>query len=329
MDVSNDHDEEGSTLTGENDDVGVDQEGAYTDVLDSATVDQDEDKNDSAAVLAMEAVLLKAHKALLAKSKIPRKETTQNEFTQKRKPTVEAVANAGETSAEAISKPPKKAKCERSSRRWSNEDTSLLIDMLEERPCLWDTGSKDYQSRDKRAKAIEDMQDVIGLSPNEIKLKITSLRGQLGRELAKVSKAKSGQSVDDCYKSTWIFWERLQFLRPVMQPGKSRDSMQSSSENSPEPPLEITVDLEESSSTSTPSSQKSSKSSVEAKKHELLATCINVLKEPVSKPKGKEDHFALYVAQKLDGFDSRKRAVAEKRITDITFDLEINGLSPM
>ena len=49
MDVSNDHDEEGSTLTGENDDVGVDQEGAYTDVLDSATVDQDEDKNDSAS----------------------------------------------------------------------------------------------------------------------------------------------------------------------------------------------------------------------------------------------------------------------------------------
>ena len=121
--------------------------------------------------------------------------------------------------------------------------------------------------------------------------------------------------------------ERLQFLRPVMQPGKSRDSMQSSSENSPESSLEITVDLEESSSTSTPSSQKSSKSSVEAKKHELLATCINVLKEPVSKPKGKEDHFALYVAQKLDGFDSRKRAVAEKRITDIIFDLEINGLS--
>ena len=124
MDVSSDHGKEGSTLTGENDDVGVDEEGAYTDVLDYAAVDQDKDKNHSA-------VLLKARKALQAKSKIPRKETTQNEFTQKRKPTVAAVTSEGEMSAGAISKPPKKAKCESSSRRWSNED-SLLIDMLEE-----------------------------------------------------------------------------------------------------------------------------------------------------------------------------------------------------
>ena len=58
MDVSSDHDEEGSILTGENDDVGVDEEGAYSDVLDPAAVDQDADKNDSGAVLAMEAVLL-------------------------------------------------------------------------------------------------------------------------------------------------------------------------------------------------------------------------------------------------------------------------------
>ena len=99
MDVSNDHDKERSTLTEEKDDVSVDKEGAYIAVLDSAAVDQDIDKNHSA-------VLLKAHKALLAKSKIPRKETTQNEFTQKRRPTVAAVTTAGEMSAEAISKPP-------------------------------------------------------------------------------------------------------------------------------------------------------------------------------------------------------------------------------
>eukprot|EP00112_Aurelia_sp_Birch-Aquarium-sp1_P025869 Seg8859.2 transcript_id=Seg8859.2/GoldUCD/mRNA.D3Y31 product="hypothetical protein" protein_id=Seg8859.2/GoldUCD/D3Y31 len=249
-----DYDDEECSLTGEADDVDVEAEGSLADALDSVTVDQDEDKNDSAAVLAMEAVLLKAHKVLLAKRKKHGKEKTQNEFARKRKPTVAAVTTAGDTSTEeARSKPPKKGKCERSSKRWSNEDTALLIDMLEERPCLWDTGSKDYHSRNKRAKAIEDIQDTIGIPPTEIKLKITSLRGQLGRELAKVSKTKSGQSVDDCYKSTWIFWERLQFLRPVMQPGNSRDSMQSSSETSPES-LEITVDLEESSST--PSSKK-------------------------------------------------------------------------
>ena len=65
--------------------------------------------------------------------------------------------------------------------------------------------------KDKRAKALEEIEDVIGIPPNEIKTKIVSLRAQLGRELAKVSKVRSGQSTDELYKSSWVYWERLQF----------------------------------------------------------------------------------------------------------------------
>ena len=324
MDQANEHelnyDEQDNRLLGETDDAGVNSEDWLTDALDSAAVDQCEEENDSPAVLAMEAVILKAHRALLAKHKKGGKRKIRNEFVLNPKPTVSV-----EPSAEARSKPPQRGKCDRSGKRWSIENTSLLIDMLEERPCLWDTACKDYQSRDKRGKALEDMQDVIGIPPNDIKLKISSLRGQLGRELAKVSKTKSGQSADDRYKSTWVFWERLQFLRPVMQPGKSKDTMQFSSESSPES-LETMADLEDASSASTPLSQKSNRSSLEAKKHELMTTCINVLKEPALNSK-EEDHFALYIGQKLNDFDPKTRAVAEKRITDIIFDLEINSFN--
>ena len=61
------------------------------------------------------------------------------------------------------------------SKRWANDDASILIDMLEERSCLWDVNVKDYHSKDKRAKTLEEIEDVIGIPPNEIKTKIVSL----------------------------------------------------------------------------------------------------------------------------------------------------------
>ena len=43
------------------------------------------------------------------------------------------------------------------------------------------------------------------------------------REVAKTSQKKSGQGVSENYKSGWIYWDRLQFLIPVIRPGKSKD----------------------------------------------------------------------------------------------------------
>ena len=55
--------------------------------------------------------------------------------------------------------------------------------MIEERLCLWDVNNKDYKSRDKRNEALNEIEDVIGIPPSEIKTKIISLRSQLGREM--------------------------------------------------------------------------------------------------------------------------------------------------
>ena len=57
-----------------------------------------------------------------------------------------------------------------------------------------------------------------------VKAKIDALTVQLGREIAKESKTKSGQATDEKYVSKWMFYEQLKFLRPVMATTKSRDS---------------------------------------------------------------------------------------------------------
>ena len=45
------------------------------------------------------------------------------------------------------------------------------------------------------------------------------------------------------------------------------------------------------------------------------------MKEPVVKPD--QCQFSLYVAEKLSKFSKRTRAIAEKRISDMLFELEM------
>ena len=104
----------------------------------------------------------------------------------------------------------------------------MLIDLLEERACLWNVYDKSYQLQHTRERALSEMSGSLDASPAEIKPKNLTSRSQLGREISKENITKSGQSTDQLYKSTWSYRERLQFLRPVLQPGKSRDSLQGS-----------------------------------------------------------------------------------------------------
>ena len=68
-------------------------------------------------------------------------------------------------------------------RRWTDEETDILIDMFEESACLWDIFSKDYHMKDKRDK----IQEELDIPISEIKNKIIGLRSQLSREVAKTN----------------------------------------------------------------------------------------------------------------------------------------------
>ena len=224
------------------------------------------------------------------------------------------------------------------SRRWSDAEVDRLIELLEERPCLWDVFCKEYHVREKRERAYEEIENELEIELNDIKTKIVGLRSQLGRELSKTNNKKSGQALNENYKSNWIYWDSLQFLVPVMQAGKSKDNLPDrQSSSSPESFDSISEDAspEMEKDEAPVRSRKSSKTShevakrcLESSKTELISTCIQVLKEPSNAQEGvTQCHFSKYVSEKLANFDRRTRLIAEKRISDILFELEMNDQS--
>ena len=48
------------------------------------------------------------------------------------------------------------------SRRWCDAEVDRLIELLEERPCLWDVFCKEYHVREKRERAYEEIENELG-----------------------------------------------------------------------------------------------------------------------------------------------------------------------
>ena len=108
---------------------------------------------------------------------------------------------------------------------WTDEEISLLINMLEGKPCLLDAFDKEYTKRDVKEIAYTETASSLDTNMEFIKAKINGLRAQLGRKVAKVNKTKSGQSTDELYASSWIHYNRLSFLLPVIKSSKSKATL--------------------------------------------------------------------------------------------------------
>ena len=121
----------------------------------------------------------------------------------------------------------KKRKTSTSIRKWHERNTTLLIDLLEERPSLCDMFDCEYTKCEVREVAYKEIAE--NLEENwilsEIKSKINNLQAQLGRELKKTKKTKSGQSRDEVYRSTWAHWDRMEFLAPQLKPESTADTI--------------------------------------------------------------------------------------------------------
>ena len=179
-------------------------------------------------------------------------------------------------------------------RKWNDKEIDLLIDYLEEHLCLWDIFSKDYHLKDKRDKAYEAIKEELDIPSADIKYKIVGLRSQLSREVAKTNQKKSGQGVRENYKSTWIYWDKLQFLMPVIKAGKSLTltltlSLQEQADRpqsvvSPDA-IQLDEDLENDTeneesdvkSSVTKSSKRRAEHEIVSKKHAVLDRCLHVL----------------------------------------------------
>ena len=149
-----------------------------------------------------------------------------------------------------------------------------------------------------------------------IKAKTNGLRAQLGREVAKANKAKSGQSTDELYTSSWIHYHRLSFLLPVIKSSKSRDTLKRKSEDENEEVEEARY--------STPGLKK--KKTIAERKIKLLSKCTEAItKKPVKSADSKHSAFALYVDEKLSQLDKRDRRIVEKRVSDVLLDVEMQS----
>ena len=165
----------------------------------------------------------------------------------------------------------------------TDEEISLLIDMLEEKPCLWDVFDKEYMKRGVKEIAYTEIASSLDTDIESIKAKINGLRAQLGREVAKVNKTKSGQSTDELYASSWIHYDRLSFLLPVIKSSKSRDTLKRKNEEENEEVEETRF--------STPGLKKKT---IAERKIELLSKCTEAItKKPVESADSKHSAFAL------------------------------------
>ena len=118
-----------------------------------------------------------------------------------------------------------------------------------------------------------------------------------------------------------------------MQAGRSKDSLSSRSStpdsigtlekpDSPDDSL-LSQDVE----TSRVGKPRKRSLETESKaREELLSTCVQVLKQPLPEPEPKRQcSFSLYISEKLASLDRRTRMLAEKRISDIIFEIEMNN----
>ena len=161
---------------------------------------------------------------------------------------------------------------------WTDEEISLLIDMLEEKPCLWDVFDKEYMKRDVKEIAYTEIASSLDTNSESIKAKINGLRAQLGRELAKVNKTKSGQSTDELYASSWIHYDDLSFLLP------DRDT------------LNVKMKRRMRKLKKGFLRQGLRKKTIAERKIELLSKCTEAItKKPVESADSKHSAFALYV----------------------------------
>ena len=51
-----------------------------------------------------------------------------------------------------------------SEHRWTEERIDTLITLLDERPCLYNTKSKDYFNRERKKAALEEIAEVLGIT---------------------------------------------------------------------------------------------------------------------------------------------------------------------
>ena len=164
--------------------------------------------------------------------------------------------------------------------KWHDQTVEKLIDLYEERPCLWDISDS---KRDVKEKALSEIKDELDIELSIIQAKWKSLRAQNGRELAKENKMKSGQSVDGLYESLWAFMQKIRFVDQVRKTAKSTSTLKltdTSTVDEESDKEDVKIDdsmVSDSNTPNLPKQIKKKRANINEEKQKLIAKCIDVL----------------------------------------------------
>lgn len=110
--------------------------------------------------------------------------------------------------------------------KWKEDHTPLILNLIKDRQCLWNTKIEEYKSKTARERALKEIVDELNIEEvtvEDVKLKIKTIRTRYSSELAKVNQStKSGVGSDDIYVPK-LFWFKLadSFLNAVCVPRSS------------------------------------------------------------------------------------------------------------
>jgi hypothetical protein len=109
-----------------------------------------------------------------------------------------------------------------------DDHTQFVLGLLSNQESLWNIKTENYRNRSIRDKALEVVKElnIPDLTPEDVKLKIKSIRSRYSYGLAKVLKSgKSGAGRDDIYVPK-LFWFKQAdlLLRSVCTPRLSSSS---------------------------------------------------------------------------------------------------------
>ncbi|XP_043279285.1 uncharacterized protein [Venturia canescens] len=241
---------------------------------------------------------------------------------------------------------------------WDQETCIKLIGEYRNREVLWNPRNLFHYNKIRKEDAWREVSEKFGNDINEVKKKIESLKGSYRREKTRMKKSVgTGKGRNEVYMSKWFGFEHLHFLEDKDEVRKTLSNVptpfneeeDSSNESRNETFREETEigqnqyfeevldehTLGNENEMSDKEDKKEFKSpkklAIKRKKNEedpRIAKAFGYLEEATVAAKQKKDQYSLfgeYIADKLRTFDARSRAVAQHRISNVVFELEMNA----
>lgn len=101
------------------------------------------------------------------------------------------------------------------SHEWSEDKMIRLIELIRDRPLIWNAESEDYKKRHKRTSAFGEVADCIGVQREEVERKWKVLQTQFRREHSKAAAAAGQYEGQKCGGggTLWFGYKHMSFLK--------------------------------------------------------------------------------------------------------------------